>query len=223
MHKLGLLPFVKKAQFNKGYLTTHWVVPAIFDSRSLRYFRALVNLQDLAIASLDFSLFPPGVGEFFGHFSPTLRSLALTTPLGSRRQLLDLFRLFPNLDDMMICGYHGDGEGHQALDDELVPIGGGLRGRLNLKNFLDEWLLKDIIVAFGGIRFSSMRLESVRGVPLLLKACADTLQAVYIYPGDRFHTGKIIPGRTFPTPEPTLFCQCLPHCSTSRTTLSFGL
>jgi hypothetical protein len=190
MHQLGLLPFVKKAQFNRA---TYWVAPAIFDSRSMRYFRALVNLQDLAIASLDFSFFPSGVGEFFGHFSPTLRSLSLWTPLGNRRQLLDFFRLFPRLDDVMICEYSDDGEYHEALDDMLIPIGGGLRGQLNLKNFHDEWLLKDMIVAFGGMRFTSMRLESVLGVPLILKACADTLQTVYIHPGNRFRPGKIIP------------------------------
>lgn len=192
-HKLGLLPFVKKAQFNRGRYATHWIVPAIFDSRSMRYFRALVNLQDLAIESLDFSLFPQGVGAFFGHFSPTLRSLALTNPLGSRRQLVDFFRLFPGLDDLVVCGYYGKGEGHEPLDDELMAIRGGLRGRLHLKTFHDEGLLKDIIVAFGGIRFTFMRLESVSGVPLLLKACADTLQTVHIYPGDRFLSGKTIP------------------------------
>ena len=41
MHKLGLLPYVKKAQFNHA---RDWIFPAILDSRSMRYFRALVNL-----------------------------------------------------------------------------------------------------------------------------------------------------------------------------------
>ena len=193
MHKLGLLPFVKKVQFNRGYSRNYWVVPAIFDSRSMRYFRALVNLQDLSIAFLDFSSFPTGVGKFFGHFSPTLRSLALAIPLGSRRQLLDFFRLFPKLDNITICGYYRNGEGHEALDENLIPIQGGLRGQLNLKNFRDEWLLKDMIAVFGGMRFTSMRLESVHGVPLLLEACASTLQTVYIHPGGLFRPCKTIP------------------------------
>lgn len=194
MHKLGLLPFVKKAQFHKEDYAPHWVVPAIFDPQSMRYFRALVNLQDLAIEALDLSLFPPEpVGAFFGHFSPTLRSLALMCPLGSRRRLLDFFRLFPKLDDIMICEYFGEGEDHEVLDGKLIPIEGGLRGQLKLKNVGDEGLLKDMIVAFGGMRFTSVCLESVQwAVPLLLKACAGTLQTVYIYPGDGSHIGKTI-------------------------------
>lgn len=190
MHKLGLLPFVKKAQFNEGRISTSWILSALFGSSSTRYFHALINLQDLAIASLDLVMFPSVVGAFFGHFAPTLRSLALITPVGNRRQLLDFFRLFPKLDDITICGYYGEGENQEALDGKLVPIRGGLRGQLKLKNFHDRGLLKDLIVAFGGMRFTSMRLESVRGVSLLLKACADTLRTVYIHPGDRFHPGE---------------------------------
>ena len=156
----------------------------------MHYFRALENLQELTVASLDFSKFPLGVGEYFGHFSPTLRSVALVGPLGNRRQLLDFFRLFPKLDDIKICGYRREGGRHEALSGKLVAIRGGLRGRLGLKNFRDEGLLRDLIVAFGGMRFTSMRLEGVVGAPLLLGACANTLETVYIYPGNRFRPGK---------------------------------
>lgn len=201
MHKLGLLPYVKKAQFDHA---PDWVVPAILNSRSMRCFRALDNLQELAITSLDLSLFPSGVGEFLGRFSPTLRSLSLKGPLGSRRQLLDFFRLFPRLEDITICGYRGDNDVYEVLDDKLVPIGGGLRGRLTLKNFHDELLLKHMIVAFGGMRFTYMSLESVQGVPLLLEACADTLQTVYIFPGNQFHVCKTI--YMFLTPELMSLC-----------------
>lgn len=189
LDKLGLLPFIKRVQFEKSPYVP-WVVPAIFNSRNIQYFRALVNLQDLAIADLDFSKFPAGLGGYFGHFSPTLRSVGLTCPKGARRQLLDLFRLFPKLDDIKISYYRGMREAHKALDPQLIPISGGLRGRLSLKGFDEEGLLKDIIVAFGGMRFTSMDLYNVRGVSLLLEACGDTLERVNIFPGDMFKPGK---------------------------------
>ena len=134
LHKLGLLPFAKEVQFNNSESReTPWIVPSIFDSRSMHYFRALENLQELTVASLDFSKFPLGVGEYFGHFSPTLRSVALVGPLGNRRQLLDFFRLFPKLDDIKICGYRREGGRHEALSGKLVAIRGGLRGHLASK------------------------------------------------------------------------------------------
>ena len=202
LHKLELLPFVKKVQFdNSESQKTRWIVPSIFDSRSMQYFRALENLQELAIAYLDFSKFPLGVGEHFEHFAPILRSVALVGPLGNRRQLLDFFRLFPKLDDIKICEFYPKGGRQEAFDGKLVAIRGGLRGHLCLKNFRDGGLLRDLIVAFGGMRFTSMRLESVVGVPLLLEACTNTLETVYIYPGSRFHPGKTIQVPRVPIPD----------------------
>lgn len=190
LHKLGLLPFVKQLQFEKALFTVPWLATALSDSQSVRYFGALVNLQGLAIADLDFSKFPVGLGEYFGHFSPTLRSVALSCPTGTRRQLLDFFMLFPKLDDIKISYYHARPEVHEALDARLVPIAGGLRGRLILNGFGEEGLLKDIITAFGGIRFTSMDLQNVRGVRLLLEACADTLETLNIYLDDVFQRSK---------------------------------
>ena len=127
LYKLGLLPFVQQVRFEPAPSTIPLVVPAIFDSRSMRYFGALTNLQDLAIAHLYFSKFPAGVGEYLGHLSPTLRSVALSCPKGTRRQLLGFFRLFPKLDNIKIAHYQGDtAQTHEALDTHLTPIGGGL-------------------------------------------------------------------------------------------------
>ena len=183
LHKLGLLPFVKQLQFKPIFALSR-VVPAIFDSRSMRYFHALVNLQDLAIANLDLSKFPMGAGRYFGHFSPTLRSVALSRPDGTRRQLLDFFRLFSKLDDIKILYYYPGPGPREPLDIQLVPIIGGLRGRLALRGFGDQELLEDIIVAFGGMRFTSMDLQDVRGTQLLLEACTDTLETLRIRPDD---------------------------------------
>ena len=186
LHKLGLSPFVKQVRFEGAvHIDDPWIVPAIFNSRSMRYFRALVNLQDLTIADLNFSNFPAGAGQYFGHFSPTVRSIALSYPEGTHRQILDFFRLFPKLDDIKISYYNA--RPHEALDTQLVPIRGGLRGRLILRGFGDRELLEDMVVAFGGMRFTFMSLRDVRGKQLLLNACADTLETLHMYPDDMFH------------------------------------
>ena len=191
----------------------------------MQSFRDLANLHDLAIMHLNFRLFPHGFREHFGHFSHLLRSVALLAPRGTRSQLLDFLRLFPGLDDIRICDYRGNGGGHGALEGRFEPIGKGLRGQLSLKNFRDEGLLRDIIVAFGGMRFTSMRLESVVGVPLLLEACANTLETAYIYPGDMFHPGKLILALRRDILGARLISRRqLPlHSSTSHATVSFGL
>lgn len=182
LYRLGLLPFVKKAQFINEPPKIHFIDSTIFNSRNMRYFRALTNLQYLVIEDLDFYSFAyMGFQNHFGHFSPTLRSVALIAPQGSCRRILDFLRLFPKLDDIKICGYRHDGRDHGSFDGFLTPIEGGLRGELYLKNFYDQGLLRDIIVAFGGMRFTSMHLEDVNGVPLLLKACADTLETVHVH------------------------------------------
>lgn len=193
LHKLGLLPFVKQLQFEKALFTVPWVVDALSDSHSVRYFGAMVNLQDLAIADLDFSKFPVGLRGYFGHFSPTLRSVALSGPTGTRRQLLDFFILFPKLDDIKISYYHARPEVHEGLNPQLIPIRGGLRGRLVLNRFGEEGLLMDMIAAFGGMRFTSMDLRNVRGTRLLLEACADTLVTLHVYSDDAFQHCMGIP------------------------------
>lgn len=180
LHKLGLLPFVKRVRFEAHPFL--WAAPNMIDSRSMRYFGALVNLRDLVVDYLDFSMFPVAVGEYFGHFSPTLQSLALLSPLGTRRQILDFFRLFPNLDDIKISHYRAPAAEHGTPGTQPVPIRGGLRGRLVLRDFGEEGLLKDIITVFGGMRFISMDLCSVRGKRPLLEACAETLETVRIHP-----------------------------------------
>ena len=192
LNKLGLLPFVKQVQFEEAF-SFPWVVPSVFNSQTMPHFGALVNLQDLTIADLHFSKFPMGPGEYFGHFAPTLRSVALSGPKGSRRQLLDFFRLFPRLDDIKISYYHARPEVHEALNPQLIPIRGGLRGRLVLNRFGEEGLLMDMIAAFGGMRFTSMDLRNVRGTRLLLEACADTLVTLHVYSDDAFQHCMGIP------------------------------
>ena len=63
LHELGLLPLVKKLQFPDDWHVHSWVVPELFDSRSLHHFSALVNVQELIIMDLDLPRFTLGVRE----------------------------------------------------------------------------------------------------------------------------------------------------------------
>lgn len=178
LHQLGLLPLVKKVEFRRGIFKCPWVVPDIFGSQSLDCFSALVNLQDLTIADLFFSEFASGIEKYFGHFSPTLRSIALVRPVGSPRQLLDFLGLFPKLDDIKVAHYLAMIGTHDTPDTPRAPVWGSLRGKLTLEGFVDQRLLEEIITSFGEMRFSSMDLDEVVGVQLLLDACAETLQTL---------------------------------------------
>ena len=161
----------------------------------MRYFRAMVNLQELKIMYLDFSKFPAGLGEHLGHFSPTLRSVALDRPRGTHRQLLDFFRLFPLLDDISVWQYSPVSEEYKLLDNQPASVRGGLRGRLKLHNLDDEGLLQDMVVAFEGMRFTSMDLLGVRGMRFLLETCAHTLETLCLHPEDGLDYCKRFPGR----------------------------
>ena len=108
-YELGLLPLVRKLQFLSYELQGPWMGPETFSSGGLRHFSALVNLQDLVVMDLDLDL-----SKFFGHFSPTLRSITLLRPRGSPRQLLDFLKLFPELDDIKIIRYIGMAETQNA-------------------------------------------------------------------------------------------------------------
>jgi hypothetical protein len=223
--RLGLLPLVKKLLFGRAVPVDRWVVPAIFDSRSMQYFRAMVNLQELKIMDLDFSKFPEGFEEHLGHFSPTLRSVALNWPHGTRRQLLNFFRLFPKLNDIEISCYAARRE-FGAHESQIVPVSGGLRGRLTLKMFGEEGLLKDIAAAFGGMRFTSLDLHNAQGTQLLLEACADTVETLRWHPDDTYDFGKRVSGRWehFPTTWANVFfSKCSLKPSTYRAAPSFDL
>ena len=171
-------------QFEKELFAVPWVIPATFDCQSMRYFSALENVQELAIADLDFSKFPEGLGEYFGRFSHSLRSVALGGPRGTRRQLLNFLRLFPQLDNIKLSHYHSRAEACEGSDTRSILTGRGLRGRLALVGFDEGGLLEDIATAVGGMRFTSMDLRDVRGMRLLLEACTDTLEMLRVYLDD---------------------------------------
>jgi len=184
LHKMDLLSFVKKLCIRSPSFEP-WFSPRKFDRRTLRHFSALTNVQRLRIERFDLSKFVPGLNQYFGHFAPALRSISLTISFGTQRQLLYLLALFPNIDDIEIEYYPtSKPEVTTKPDPEVaVPFSvPSLRGHLKLTHFPSEAISRDMITLFRGLRFRYMDLYSVGGSRLLLEACADTLQAVRIYP-----------------------------------------
>jgi len=185
-YKLGLLPLVKRFRIRVKDCSSAGVTPKWLGRRALRYFLALTNLQELGIDNLQISNFMPTIQQCFGHFSPSLRFLALNMPNGSCRQILYFIGLFPNLQDLKIIYFLQD-EQEDTPDTALIPPSiPPLRGRLTLTHFTGESLMEDMIALFGGLRFRYMDLFRVDCVWLLLDACAETLETLRLYPTDAY-------------------------------------
>jgi len=188
-YKLGLLPLVKRFRIRMSAL--HWGYEGFASDRfgwcTLRYFSALTNLQELGIDFLRIPTFMPNIQRYFGHFSPTLRLLALRHPRGSCRQILYFIGLFPNLQDLKLCYDAPEDERESGDDESLVPLSvPPLRGWLTLTCFTRENIVKDMILLFGGLRFRHMDLFKVKCVRLLLDACTETLETLRLYPSDPY-------------------------------------
>ena len=189
LQKLGrmqLLPFVKRLQILQYYdYPGTWFRPSLFNAQSLAYFSALTNVQELGIRGLDFRVFTPRAQRYFGHFTPTLRTLALRNPKGTNSQLLYFLGLFPNLDDLKFD------HGHLQPTSTLAPVpqsAPSLRGRLTLTCAGRVGLLRDLSKLSGGLRFHYMHLFDWGGARFLLDTCADTLETLRVYPV--YLTGK---------------------------------
>ena len=129
---------------------------------------------------LHVSVFMSDIRRCFGHFSPTLRFLALKEPKGSCYQILYFIGLFPNLQDLKLNYHLPTIEQESTAGAILIPLSiPPLRGRLMLTCFAREKLVKDMIAIFGGLRFRHMDLFRVKCVQLLLDACAETLETLY--------------------------------------------
>ena len=104
-------------------------------------------------------------------------------PKGTPRQILYFIGLFPSLQVLGIYRSPPEKEPGSGSDADLVPLSvPPLRGQLSLENFGNVGLVKEMIVLFGGLRFRSMDLRSVNCTQLLLEACAETLEALRLYP-----------------------------------------
>ena len=87
MHKSGLLPLVKKFHVNgspRNFWQPNGFSPQKLSCRAMHHFLELTNVQELGIAYLNIPKFMPRIRRYFRHFLPTVRSLALRAPKGSR-------------------------------------------------------------------------------------------------------------------------------------------
>jgi hypothetical protein len=184
-YKLGLLPLVKRFRIRLRTSSSIMFTSEWLDKHTLRHFSALTNLQELGIDDLQVSSFMQNIQQYFGHFAPTLRFLALKRPGGSCRQILYFIGLFPNLQDLKICYPTLGEEQDSTADVDLVPLSiPPLRGQLTLTYFTRVKLVEDMITLFGGLRFRSVDLFGVPCVQLLLSACAETLETLRVYSTD---------------------------------------
>ena len=186
-YELGLLPLVKRFQIRLEGSDRSVFTSDQLSGRPLDHFSALTHLQELGIDYLQIPSFGPNIRRCFGHFSPTLRLLALGEPSGSCRQILYFISLFPNLQDLKFHYRFPNDEQESPVDTTLVPLSTPpLRGRLILTCFTRENLVKEMITFFGGLRFRNMDLFRVNCVRLLLDTCADTLETLRVYPTDPY-------------------------------------
>ena len=183
--KLGVLPLVKKfgvhvVSFDAMFSRKR------FNWRTLRQFSALTNVRTLSIDYLDIPSFIPRIRRYFGHFAPTVRSLALMKPEGTSRQIIFFIGLFQHLEDLkLLYDVIHPQEGEPAEGPTLVPsFIPPLRGRLTITCFRKLGLLEDMIDLFGGIRFRCVDIFNVKGTRLLLGACAETLETLRLCPTD---------------------------------------
>ena len=180
LHGLGLVSLIKEIRVSGRFPEWgSWFVPQAFSPDDLRHFSAFANVQALKLESLKIHDFIPGAERYFGHLSPTLRSIRLWSPCCTPRQLSHFLSLFSNLDNVNI-GFPNNPSHASTPNTELVLFSAPrLRGQLELHGFdwIETWT--DLITSCGGLRFHYMDLCWVGGcVPFLLGACAETLETL---------------------------------------------
>jgi len=184
--RLGLPPLVRRVQVRRVNTDYTGLYPGLFNRDTLRHFSALSNVQKLEIDDLDIPKFMPRIRQYFGNFSPTLRSLSLCGPKGSCRQLLFFIGLFQYLEDLELLDCVPDNfESDLVEDPTLIPLfTPPLQGRLTVSRSTRVGLFKNMVDLFKGIKFHYMDLFDVEGMGLLMGACVETLETLRIYPKD---------------------------------------
>jgi len=186
----GLMPLVQEIRVEQpSGMDKFCFLPWAFGRRTLHYFSAFTNVRTLNLQRLDiYSFIVCDIERYFGQFSTTLRSIVLSDPRCTPRQLSHFLSLFSNLDNIKIWGLR-DVPYTTTLDAMLVPFSTPkLRGRLALGVFswVETWT--QLIDLCGGLRFRHMELcASVSCTPTLLEACAETLETLRFHATDRSH------------------------------------
>lgn len=181
MDRLGLLPLVKS--FRLCFKNYHPLSPKLFCRSVLYNFAKLTNVRELWLEQLDIPSFMSGIQRYFDHFLPTVQSLTLTSPKGSRRQIVFFVGLFRHLEDLSLRKITPQKEPENDLT-LVPPFSPPLGGRLVAWYLERPGLIEDMIDLFGGIRFGQMNLFDVDGTWLLLNACAKTLWRLQLRPTD---------------------------------------
>ena len=178
LHQLGLTPLVKEIRVDQW--GSKWFVPRAFSDRDLSHFSAFTNVQTLRLQDPQISNFIPAIERYFGHFSPTLRSIALSAPSCTPQELSHFLSLFPNLDNIKISGMAKYPPDVTTPNPQLVSISTPrLRGRLVLHNFGLVETLTRLVASGGGPRFHYMELYRVVDcAPVLFEACAETVETL---------------------------------------------
>jgi len=99
--------------------------------------------------------------------------------MGCRWQILYFIGLFQHLEDLKLFFARRSRSLEGQVDDPTLipPFAPPLQGRLEML-FVERAVLEDMINLFRGIRFHYMDLFHVDGMPLLLEACARTLETL---------------------------------------------
>ena len=182
LHGLGLIPLVKEIRVGQLAGPCGWFRPEAFGPNDRFYFSAFENVHTLRIQGLNIDRFMPGIGRYFHQFSPTLKSISLYYPAcRDPRHLSYFLSLFPSLENIEIRQFFTSDVPTPGTELTL-PYAPKLRGQLTLHDFLstDPWTR--LISASGGLRFHKMVLRKVGAcAPILLGACADTLERLRFY------------------------------------------
>ena len=179
LHELGLIPLIKEIRVREGG-DSPWFTPQVFRHRDFRHFSTFANVHTLRLQRLEIYRFIPCIERYFEHFIPTLRSIALSEPRGTPRQLSHFLCYFSNLDDVEIRRMLTNVPNATDPDREHAPFSAPkLRGQLILCDspWVETWT--QLITSCGGLRFRHMYLRDVVGcTPILLDACANTLETL---------------------------------------------
>ena len=188
LHELGLIPLVKEIRVEQRG-DTPWFIPQTFSHHHLRHFYAFANVHTLRLQRLEIYRFIPLIERYFGHFLPTLRSIALFEPRCTPRQLSHFLSYFPNLDDIDIWRVFPD---VPDPDTKVAPLSTPKpRGQLTLAGFFLAETWKHFIPLCGGLWFRHMDLcGSGPCVPILFGACARTLETLRFYATDHDTVSK---------------------------------
>lgn len=183
-YDLGLLPLVRVLRVRACDYSSVGRSLAPSNHHTLHQFSALTNVRELWIDFLDIPEFMPRINQCFGHFLPTVRSLGLGEPKGSRRHIIYFIGLFEHLENLSLT-YSGV-RFQEELSNDLTLVPGfhpPLNGWLKMMCVRRVELVEDMIDLLG-VRFRYMNLFNVNGMQLLLDACAETLELLRLYPTD---------------------------------------